>query len=131
MATDSDMRNEDPPFGFTPAWYSLGIVTPARLAVLRDEWARGEDLDAGHYRWRAFTTFLAEAPRPLAPGVLRALYALGEADEDRALGAAMMHRVLAQPECPVDLDSAARATGRRDLAQAIERRGAHAGAENL
>ena len=115
------MSIEEPPFGFTEAWHRLGIVTPARLETLRAEWARGEDRDPEHYRWRAFLSFLAER-RLLAPEVVAALYQLGAAENDRAMGEAMMHRVIELPECPANVLAEAVASGIRHLGQAVERR---------
>ena len=115
------MTIDEPPFGFTEAWYRLGVVTPARHETLRTEWARGEDRNPEHYRWRAFLAFVAER-RPLAPEMAAALYQLGAADSDRAMGEAMMHRVVELPECPANILAEAAASGIRHLAQAVERR---------
>ena len=119
------MSSEHSPFGFTDRWYALGIVTPEREAELRAEWAREEDRSPEHYRWRAFTAFLEERRRDgaqLPPALAAALYALGARDGDHAMGEAMMHRIVALPECPADVDAAARATGIRHMASARERR---------
>jgi hypothetical protein len=54
------------PFGFSARWFVLGLVTDELLAELRVEWARGEDQNPEHYRYRAFKQFL-DARRPLPP----------------------------------------------------------------
>lgn len=115
------MTTEDPPFAFSAAWFSLGLVTSEQVARYRAEWDRGEDQHPEHYRWRAFTEFVAER-RPLAPEVVRALYTLGAADPDRPMGEAMMHRVLELAECPPDVLGAGAASGVRHLVRAVERR---------
>jgi hypothetical protein len=115
------MTNEATPFQFSEVWYALGVVTPARLAKLEAEWARGEDRSPEHYRWGAFRAFVAER-RPLAPETAAALYALGAEDPDRPMGESMMHAVVDLPECPPEVVAAARASGVRHLVKAAERR---------
>jgi len=105
------------PFGFTAPWFALGLVTETRLAELLAEWARGEDRSTEHYRWRAFTAFLAEH-RPLPPDTAVALYDLGAADDDRAMGEAMMHTIIRLPECPGSLVAIAASSGVRHLERA-------------
>ena len=116
------MTADDSPFEFSAAWHALGVATPARVAALRAEWDRGEDRNPEHYRWRAFLEFVAEQPRPLAPDVVAALYRIGVEDADRAVGAAMMQRVVELPECPEHVLAAAAASGQRHLVRAVERR---------
>lgn len=115
------MNPEEPPFGFTRAWFALGVVTEERLVSLRAEWARREDQNPEHYRWRAFVRFLDEH-RPLTAVVARALYELGAADLDRPMGEAMMHRIAELPECPPDVLTAAASSGLRHLVRVVERR---------
>jgi hypothetical protein len=110
-------------FQFTPAWYTLGIATPDRLAVLQATWARGEDRSPEHYRWRAFKEFLTER-RPLPPPLAGALYDLGAADADRAMGESIMHEIVSLPECPLDVLERARASGRKHLVKAATRESA-------
>jgi hypothetical protein len=52
------MPPEQSPLGFTAVWYTLGIVTPARVAELEQIWAHSDDKSPEHYRWRAFQDFL-------------------------------------------------------------------------
>ena len=75
--------------------YALGIVTPAHVADLEQEWARGEDRNPEHYRWRAFRAFLTDR-RPLSADRAIALYELGATDADRAMGESIMHEVARQ-----------------------------------
>ena len=114
------MTHEDSPFQLSPAWFVLGLVAPARLAAMRAEWERGEDRSPEHYRWRAFCAYVSEA-RPLSPDVAAALYRLGADDPDRAMGEAMMHRVVELPECPESVVAAAEASGSRHFAKAAAR----------
>ncbi|HKT07083.1 MAG TPA: hypothetical protein VJR24_04225, partial [Gemmatimonadaceae bacterium] len=107
-------------FQLSAPWFSLGVVTPERLAAMREEWARGEDRSPEHYRWRAFCAFLNER-RPIAHDVAQALYDLGARDADRAMGEAIMHRVIELPECPEPLVAVAEASGIRHLAKAAAR----------
>jgi hypothetical protein len=93
------MTFEESPFEFTEAWSKLGVLTPARLAALRAEWARGEDGNTEHYRWRAFREFPAEH-RPLPPALVVALHELGAQDRDQAMGSSMMDTLVRLPECP-------------------------------
>ncbi len=116
----ASMQHENSPFEFSPPWFSLGIVTPTRLAEFRGEWERGEDRSPEHYRWRAFRAFVNEA-RPFSQAMAEALYALGASDPDRAMGEAMMHKVVELPECPEVLVEAAATSGVRHLARAAER----------
>ena len=115
------MMSEDSPFGFTPAWFALGVITDAQLMPLRAEWARGEDQNPEHYRWRAFLGFL-DTERPLTPSVASALYHLGAVDADRAMGEAMMRRIVELTECPLDVLAVAGSSGIRHLVRAVERR---------
>jgi hypothetical protein len=115
--------SDDTPFQFTPQWYALGIVTPERLAALQAIWAQGEDRWPEHYRWRAFKEFLAER-RPLPAPLATALYDLGAADADRAMGESMMHKIASLPECPLDVLERARASGRKHLVKAATRESA-------
>jgi hypothetical protein len=107
------------PFGFNATWYVLGIATPERLAALQAEWECGEDRSPEHYRWRAFREFLA-ANRPLTERVATAIFHLGANDVDHAMGAAIMHEVVALPECPQAILEAARASGRKDLVRLVD-----------
>ena len=112
--------DDDSHFQLSAPWFSLGIVTPGRLAAMRAEWARGEDRNPEHYRWGAFCAFLAEA-RPLRADVAHALYELGAQDPDRAMGEAMMHRVVELREAPESLIAVAEASGIRHLVKAAAR----------
>ncbi|MCI0457521.1 MAG: hypothetical protein L0Z62_11170 [Gemmataceae bacterium] len=107
--------------GFTPAWYSLGVVDQAFLERARAEWDKGEDANTEHYRWWAFREFVA-ARRPLSPDLAAALYELGAADADAGMGGSMMSAIVYLPECPQAVLDAAAASGARHLVRAVERR---------
>ena len=115
------MSNEDEPFGFTPAWFALGVVTPSRLAELQTQWDRGDDRAVEHYRWRAFQAFVKER-RPLAPATVAGLYALGASDPDRAMGESMMNSLIRLPECPEAILDEAGRSGIKHLVRVVERR---------
>jgi hypothetical protein len=107
--------------GFTPAWFALGVVDDAVLARHREEWDKGQDDNTEHYRYWAFREFLA-AHRPLAPELAAALFELGAADPDQAMGGAIMADIVHRPECPPAVLDAARASGRKHLLRIVERR---------
>jgi hypothetical protein len=109
----------DTPFGFTPAWYDLGIVDDAVLSRLRAEWDKGEDDNAEHYRNWAFKEFFARQ-QPLSPELAVALWELAEGDPDMRW--VIRTEVVRRPECPEPLVQAALASGLKHLARIIERR---------
>jgi len=115
------MAPEQSPLGFTAAWYTLGIVTPARVAELEQIWAHSDDKSPEHYRWRAFQDFLRQR-RPLSPPLGLALYELGATDADIAMGESIMHAIAALPECPQVVLERARASGRKHLIKAATRK---------
>jgi hypothetical protein len=114
------MPTDRSPLGFTAAWYTLGVVTPARVVELEQIWAHSDDKNVEHYRWRAFKDFLQHR-RPLSPQVALALYELGATDADIGMGESMMHEVAALPECPLVVLERARASGRKHLIKAATR----------
>lgn len=107
------------PFGFTPGWFELGIVTAPVLAGLQAVWDRGEDDNTEHYRYRAFMEFLA-TQHPLAPELVVALWELAETDTD--LRWVIRTELVRLPECPQSLLEAALASGLKHLARIIARR---------
>ena len=107
--------------GFSPAWFALGIVDETVLARHRTEWEKGEDDNTEHYRYWAFREFLA-ARRPLTPELATALFELGTADQDQAMGGAIMADVANLAECPPAVLDAAIASGRKHLIRIVERR---------
>ena len=115
------MSEENNPFGFTPTWFALGVVTPSRLTDLLTQWDRGEDQSVEHYRWRAFQAFVQEH-RPLPPETVVALYALGASDADRAMGESMMNSLVRLPECPEAILDEAASSGIKHLVRVVERR---------
>ena len=107
--------------GFTPMWYTLGIVDDALLERMRVEWDKGEDANTEHYRYGAFSEFL-RAHTPLPPDLALALYELGASDVDPGMGGAMMANIVYRPDCPAAVLDAAAASGVRHLVRAVERR---------
>jgi hypothetical protein len=109
------------PFGFTRRWFELGLIPAELLARMRVEWDKGEDDNSEHYRYWAFREFLT-AHRPLTPELAAALFDLGAADPDQAMGGSIMADIVRLPECPVAVLDAALASGRMDLARIVNRR---------
>lgn len=112
------------PHGYFDEWIRHGIVT--RVDIRRDgrELAKGEDPYPEHYRWRAFSRFLA-AQQTLSPLLARQLYALGSADVDLAMGGSMMAEVLRHRDCPLDLLNFALTSERPHLQRIAEQRLCH------
>jgi hypothetical protein len=109
---------------FNQAWVELGIITPEKLTRLAAEWARGEDTNTEHYRWRAFRDFI-ESKKVLDEHTAKALYNLGAQDPDLAMGGSIMAEILRRKECPKDLLEIAAKSDRRLLRKiADERMGA-------
>jgi hypothetical protein len=94
------------PLGYTSAWMALGVVSTADIARDEQEYAVGDDPHPEHYRWRAFSRFLA-AQESLSPHLVQQLYELGSADPDSSMGGSMMAAVLRHRDCPTDLLHAA------------------------
>src|SRR6476469_2403077 len=115
------MSPEKSPLGFTAVWYTLGIVTPARVAELEQIWAHSDDKSPEHYRWRAFQDFLHQR-RPVSPQLALALYEVGATDADISVGESIMHAIAALPECPQVVLARARASGRKHLIKAATRK---------
>jgi hypothetical protein len=109
------------PFGFSAPWCALGIVDAEALRRLREEWDRSEDHSPEHYRYGAFKAFLARR-RPLGAELAQALFELGLADPDEAMGGAMAADVLRLPECPAALLTAALTAPRKHLVRIAEER---------
>ena len=115
------MDMNDTPFGFTPAWYELGLVDDAVLTQLRMKWDSGTDHNPEHYRYGVFRDFLA-AHRPLDPELCTRLFELGAADPDQAMGGAMMADLVRLRECPSAVLEAAANSGREHLCRLVQRR---------
>ena len=107
--------------GFTPEWYTLGIVDDALLDRLRADWDKGDDPNTEHYRYRAFSDFVL-VHQPLSPALALALYELGSRDADPGMGGAMMVNIIYRPDCPESVLVAAAASGQRHLVRAAESR---------
>lgn len=109
------------PFGFSPAWFTIGIVDAEVLGRLREEWDRGEDHNPEHYRYGAFKRFLARS-RPISAELAERLFELGLSDADCAMGGALAADVLRLPECPELVLKAALASQRKHLVRIAGRR---------
>ena len=109
------------PLDYTPDWIALGIVTAAD--IYRDEQgcATGDDPFPAHYRWRAFSRFIAAQPS-LASSLAHQLYALGAADADHAMGGSIMAEVLRHRDCPHDLLHSALDSDRAHLHRIADQR---------
>ena len=107
--------------GFTPEWYTLGIVDDALLDRLRADWDKGDDPNTEHYRYRAFVDFVL-VHEPLSPDLAVALYELGSRDADPGMGGAMMVNIIYRPDCPKSVLEAAAASGQRHLVRSAVRR---------
>lgn len=113
--------NEQLPLDYTPQWIALGIVTAANIDRDQQECATGDDPSPEHYRWRAFSRFLA-AQQTLLPTLAHQLYALGAADADSAMGGSIMAAVLRHPDCPPALLQSALASEHAHLQRIAARR---------
>jgi hypothetical protein len=87
---------------FSQEWIDLGIITPSKLKQFEAEWAKGEDTNTEHYRWRAFLDFI-EPIKSLDENIARAFYNLGANDPDSVMGGSIMANVLRRKDCPIDL----------------------------
>jgi hypothetical protein len=117
MATRGDQEM----LQLSDGWLELGVLTEEQLASLAQEFAVGDDPNPEHYRYRVFREYL-ESRRPLPADTAEALYELGAADPDRAMGQAMMHDVVNLPECPETVREKAAASGERHLARLVHRK---------
>ena len=99
---------------FSQAWIDLGIITPEKIKQLEAEWAKGEDRNTEHYRWRAFREFI-EAKESLDKDTAWALYNLGANDPDSAMGGSIMADVLRRKDCPKNLLESAANSERKFL----------------
>jgi len=81
----------------------------------------GDDPRPEHYRWRAFSRFLA-ARDSLSPHLAEQLYALGSADPDSSMGGSMMAAILRRKDCPAELLHAALASNRPYLQRIAAKR---------
>ncbi|MCM3904950.1 MAG: hypothetical protein ND866_24905 [Pyrinomonadaceae bacterium] len=91
---------------FNQEWIDLGIVTPAKLIQIEDQWTGSDDKNPEHYRWRAFLDFI-QAKDSLDAIAARRLYNLGASDPDSAMGGSIMAHILRRKDCPEDLLQAA------------------------
>jgi hypothetical protein len=87
---------------FSDEWFRLGLITPARLNELEQEYRNGDDKDTEHYRWRIFNKFLEEN-ESISDEMMRALYELGSNDPDPPMGGSIMADVLRLEDCPRDI----------------------------
>ena len=102
------------PLDYTPDWIVLGIVTAADIHRDQQECATGDDPHPEHYRWRAFSRFVA-AQQSLSSLLAHQLYALGATDADHAMGGSITADVLRHRDCPLDLLHSALASNHAHL----------------
>ena len=102
-------------------WLRLGLLTEDELCALGRECETSEDKNTEHYRYRVFRHYLA-SHKPLPPGMAEALYELGRADPDPAMGGAMMRDIVGLPECPVNVLEQASTSGEKHLVKAARQR---------
>lgn len=107
--------------GFTEAWFELGIIDKPLLDILCVRWHESGDHSPEHYRWRAFTLFVLRVS-PLSAELATALYDLGAAEVDPAMGGSMMRSVIQMPNCPVELLQRAFASDHPHLVRIARRR---------
>ena len=88
--------------GFTRDWIDLGIITPDKLSEIEIEWAKGDDPNTEHFRWRAFRDFLSSR-ESFTDHELIKLYELGASDQDPIMGGSMMVDILHRKDCPTAL----------------------------
>ena len=102
------------PLGYSGKWIALGIVSSADIQRDQQECAQSDDPYPEHYRWRAFSMFLAAHPT-LSPETAHELYELGATEADYTAGGSMMAAVLRHPNCPSDLLRLGLTSGRPHL----------------
>ena len=106
--------------GFTSTWFTLGLIDGELLDAMCREWQEDGGHSPEHYRYRAFRRFLA-ANRLLSAELVTALYELGDADPEPAMGSALLADLALLPECPPAILNAARASDRPVLSQLVTR----------
>jgi hypothetical protein len=87
---------------FSQEWIELGVLSPAKLKQIEDEWNVSDDRNTEHYRWRVFLDFM-QSQSSLEPVTARRLYELGKGDPDSVMGGSMMAHILRRKDCPEDL----------------------------
>jgi hypothetical protein len=88
--------------GFTNEWLNMGIISREGVHQIVASGALSEDPHPEHYRWRAFQSFLASRP-VLDADTARALFELGENDQDLTMGGSMKAEILRRKDCPITL----------------------------
>ncbi|MCW3060814.1 MAG: hypothetical protein JWQ02_2635 [Capsulimonas sp.] len=107
---------------FSEDWFSLGVLTEAELTQYGMQYEASIDKNTEHYRYCAFRQFLKRAPRPMDAALVTALYELGVADSDRAMGASIMTHIVEMPECTNEVMEKALHSGWTHLAKIVERK---------
>ena len=87
---------------FNQEWIDLGIITPAKLSQIEDQWTASDDKNPEHYRWRAFLDFI-KSKDSLDAMTARRLYNLGASDPDSGMGGSIMAHILRRQDCPEEL----------------------------
>ena len=81
---------------YPEAWRTSGFVDAAFVWRQREEFARGDDTNLEHYRWRAFCQLLAESNVFSDDDMLR-FVDLAVADEDRVMATSALIRLVTWP----------------------------------
>ena len=106
--------------GFSEPWFALGVATEETLALAKTAYEASDDDSGEHYRYGAFLRYLSQH-RPLAPPIAEALYELGNADPDYAMGGSIMADIVDLPECPPAVIAKALASDRQHLVRKVKR----------
>lgn len=106
--------------GFSDPWFTLGVATEETLILAGWAYEASGDKSGEHYRYGAFLRYLGQH-RPLASYVAEALYELGNADPDHAMGGNIMADIVDLPECPPSVIAKALASDRQHLVRKVSR----------
>lgn len=105
---------------FPPTWFAAGLVNAESAADFARFAAAESNRSVNHWRWLAFRDYVEENG-PLSATMCAAVFLLGEAEPDAALGTAMMCSVLYQRHCPRDVSEAAADSERMAVRRAARR----------
>jgi hypothetical protein len=107
--------------GFSPAWFAAGVVSDESAADFARYAAADPARPPRSWRWAAFRDFVEEHA-PLSAAACVAVYRLGEAEPDAALGTAIMAHAVYEPGCPAELLGEAAGCDRTAVRRAARRR---------
>ncbi len=92
---------------FPASWFAAGLVNAETVADFTRYAAAEPECPSRHWKWLAFRDYVEENG-PLSAEMCRAVYQLGEAEQDANLGTAMMCGAVYQRACPADVLDQAR-----------------------